>query len=113
MATATATVATADRPEVPAPPAEIQFHVSGTVLDCAGHVLGGAWVIATDSAGKSIFNQQVQDDGSYAFSTSLRLGDSEDSLTVETKKDSYRPQHVTLFANAINFQPVLASGAAP
>jgi hypothetical protein len=100
-------------PKCPSPSAEIQFHVSGTVLDCDGHVLGGAWVTATDSGGKSIFNQQVQDDGSYAFSAGLRLGDSDDSLTIQTKKDKYRPQRITLFANAINFQPVLASGASP
>jgi hypothetical protein len=93
----------------PPPPADVDFHVSGTVLDCSGKVLEGARVEATDGKGIKVFEKEVEGDGNYAFSTMLRLGGS-DSLTIKTLKKDYRPQQFVLYANAVNFQPVLAAG---
>lgn len=104
-------VAAVKCPEPAKSPERVEFHVSGTVLGCDGKVLGGAEVKALDSKNTEIFKTTVDESGSYAFATSLRLGDNSDSLTIQTKKDNYRPQNIVLFANAMNFQPVLASGA--
>lgn len=83
---------------------DVKLFITGRIEDESGKGLRGATVTLTDPGGEAQV-KSVDADGSFDFS--LTVKDEEDRIKLRTEKPGYRPQHLIMGFNWVNFPSVL------